>query len=90
VTQATRVGTLTFSDYLRYGIREGTMWALICVALYLALALVTYSPQDPGWSHIGYGEVVSNAGGRVGAWFADVAFFLFGVFAYLIALMAIR
>jgi len=87
VTQATRVGTLTFSDYLRYGIREGTMWALICVALYLALALVTYSPQDPGWSHIGYGEVVSNAGGRVGAWFADVAFFLFGVFAYLIALM---
>ncbi|MCB2264366.1 MAG: DNA translocase FtsK 4TM domain-containing protein [Candidatus Thiosymbion ectosymbiont of Robbea hypermnestra] len=87
MTQATRVGTLTFSDYLRYAIREGAMWALICVAFYLALALLSYSPQDPGWSHIGYGELVSNAGGRAGAWFADVAFFLFGVFSYLIPVM---
>lgn len=87
MTQATRVGILTFSDYLRYGIREGAMWALICVALYLALALVSYSPQDPAWSHVGYGEIVSNAGGRAGAWFSDVAFFLFGRFSYLIPVM---
>jgi len=84
VAQATRVGTLTFSDYLRYGIREGALWALICVALYLLLALVTYSPQDPGWSHVGYGDIVDNAGGRAGAWFSDVAFYLFGLLAYLI------
>jgi len=84
VTQATRVGTLTFSDYLQRGIREGALWALLCVALYLVLALVSYSPQDSAWSHIGHSDSVANAGGRVGAWFSDVAFYLFGIFAYLI------
>jgi len=87
VTQATRVGALSFSDYLQYGIREGAMWTLVCVALYLVLALVSYSPQDPGWSHIGHGNSVDNAGGRVGAWFSDVTFYLFGVFAYLIPMI---
>jgi S-DNA-T family DNA segregation ATPase FtsK/SpoIIIE len=87
LAQATRVGQLTFSDYVERAVREGAMWALVCVALYLVLSLVSYSPRDPGWSHIGPTEHVANAGGRVGAWFADVAFFLFGVFAYLIPVM---
>jgi S-DNA-T family DNA segregation ATPase FtsK/SpoIIIE len=87
VTQATRVGELSFSDYLQRGIREGAMWALICVAAYLVLALASYSPQDPGWSHVGHGELVGNAGGRAGAWFSDVALYLFGFFAYLIPVM---
>jgi len=87
LAQATRVGQLTFSDYVERAVREGAMWALVCVALYLVLSLVSYSPQDPGWSHIGQIDHVANAGGRVGAWFADVAFFLFGIFAYLIPIM---
>ena len=87
MTQATRIGTLTFSDYLQRGIRESAMWALICVALYLLLALTSYSPQDPGWSHIGHGDLVGNAGGRTGAWFSDVALYLFGFCAYLIPVM---
>jgi len=84
VTQATRVGTLTFGGYLQRGIREGALWTLMCVALYLVLALVSYSPQDSAWSQIGHSDSVANAGGRVGAWFSDVAFYLFGIFAYLI------
>jgi len=87
VIQATRVGTLTFGDYLQRSIREGAMWALVCVALYLLLALVTYSPQDLAWSHIGYGHIVTNAGGKVGAWFSDIAFYLFGILSYLIPVM---
>ena len=87
MTQATRVGELGFSDYLQRGIREGAMWALICVAVYLVLALASYSPQDPGWSHVGHGELVGNAGGRAGAWFSDVALYLFGFLAYLIPVM---
>ena len=87
VTQATRIGELTFSDYLQRGIREGAMWSLICFALYLVLALASYSPQDPGWSHVGHGELVVNAGGRAGAWFSDVALYLFGYGAYLIPVM---
>ncbi|WP_089728718.1 DNA translocase FtsK [Candidatus Thiosymbion oneisti] len=87
MAQATRVGTLTFSDYLQRGIREGALWALLCVALYLLLTLVTYSPQDPAWSHIGYGGIVTNAGGRVGAWFSDIAFYLFGILSFSIPVM---
>jgi S-DNA-T family DNA segregation ATPase FtsK/SpoIIIE len=63
------------------------MWTLICAALYLVVALASYSPQDPGWSFVGASESVTNAGGRFGAIFADLALFLFGVFAYLLPLM---
>jgi S-DNA-T family DNA segregation ATPase FtsK/SpoIIIE len=87
LAQATRVGQLTFSDYVQRAVREGAMWSLVCVALYLVVSLASYSPQDPGWSHIGHGDHVVNAGGRVGAWFSDVALYLFGIFAYLIPLM---
>lgn len=87
MTQATRVGELSFGDYLQRGIREGAMWALVCVAVYLVLALASYSPQDPGWSHVGHGQLVGNAGGRAGAWFSDVALYLFGFFAYLVPVM---
>ncbi len=63
------------------------MWSLICVALYLVLSLASYSTRDPGWSYLGPSDEVANIGGRFGAWFADVALFLFGLFAYLIPLM---
>ena len=84
MTQATRYGQLTYGDYIERALREGAMWTLIVVALYLLLALATYSANDPGWSHVGDFGQVSNAAGPIGAWFADVSFFLFGFFAYLI------
>jgi DNA segregation ATPase FtsK/SpoIIIE, S-DNA-T family len=87
VTQATRAGQLTLTDYLDRAWREGAMWTLICAALYLLLALASYSPADPGWSFVGTADHVSNAAGRFGAWFADLALFLFGLFAYLIPVM---
>jgi S-DNA-T family DNA segregation ATPase FtsK/SpoIIIE len=87
VAQATRVGQLTFSDYLQRGIREAAMWTLICVSLYLIICLASFSPQDPGWSHVGHSDRVLNAGGPFGAWFADVSLSLFGYFAYLIPVM---
>jgi S-DNA-T family DNA segregation ATPase FtsK/SpoIIIE len=87
VSQATRAGQLTLGDYLDRAWREGAMWTLICAALYLVVALASYSPQDPGWSFVGPSETVANAGGRIGAVFADLALFLFGVFAYLLPLM---
>ncbi len=63
------------------------MWTLILAALYLVVALASYSPQDPGWSFVGSGQTVVNAAGPVGAVFADFALFLFGVLAYLLPLM---
>jgi S-DNA-T family DNA segregation ATPase FtsK/SpoIIIE len=87
VSQATRAGQLTLGDYLDRAWREGAMWTLVCAAAYLVVALASYSPSDPGWSFVGQSESVANAGGRIGAWFADLALFLFGVFAYLLPLM---
>jgi S-DNA-T family DNA segregation ATPase FtsK/SpoIIIE len=87
VAQATRVGQLTFSDYLQRGIREAAMWTLICAALYLIICLGSYSPQDPGWTHVGHSDQIRNAGGPFGAWFADVSLSLFGYFAYLVPVM---
>jgi len=87
MAQATRSGQLTFSDYVERALREGAMWALMCVALYLVLSLASYSPQDAGWSYVGETDRVTNAGGRTGAWFADAGLYLFGFFAYLLPLM---
>ncbi len=57
------------------------------VALYFAIALASYHPSDPGWSHSGHVDQVINQGGRVGAWFADVFLYLFGYMAYLFPIM---
>jgi S-DNA-T family DNA segregation ATPase FtsK/SpoIIIE len=77
---------LTFGDHVERAIRELAMWGLFAVALYLGLALAYYDKGDPGWSYVGPAGEVANAAGPVGAWFADVALNLFGVFAYLLPL----
>jgi len=84
VAQATRIGELTFGDRFERVVREVTMLGVFVVALYLVLALVNYTPEDPGWSYAGPADGVVNPAGVVGAWFADVTLSLFGVFAYLV------
>jgi DNA segregation ATPase FtsK/SpoIIIE, S-DNA-T family len=70
-------------------LREAGWIALTAVALFLFLILVTYDKADPGWSHAVATKVIHNAGGRVGAWFADLLLYLFGLSSYLfIALCA--
>jgi len=87
MAQARRRGQLTFSDHVERALREGAMWSLMCAALYLLLALASYTPDDPGWSRVGDVETVRNAAGRTGAWLADAAFYLFGFFAYLVPVL---
>lgn len=62
-------------------VREFWWFALLGLALYLVLILHTYSAADPGWSRTGSGGI-ANAGGRVGAWVADVMLYIFGLSAY--------
>jgi S-DNA-T family DNA segregation ATPase FtsK/SpoIIIE len=62
--------------------REAWWLVLVLAALYLALVLVTYDKSDPGWSHSTGGGASHNAGGRFGAWLADVLLSLFGLSAY--------
>jgi S-DNA-T family DNA segregation ATPase FtsK/SpoIIIE len=56
--------------------------ALLGLALFAML--VTYSKADPSFTHAVSGTNVSNLGGRVGAWVADIALVLFGLSAYLL------
>jgi len=46
------------------------------------LALFSYNLQDPSWSSSGTHAVVRNWGGRLGAWTADIVYFLFGFSAW--------
>ncbi len=63
---------------LTYAVREAALWVLGAIALIMLVALLSYSPQDPGFSHTGDGAPVRNQIGAVGAWFSDIAFSLFG------------
>jgi S-DNA-T family DNA segregation ATPase FtsK/SpoIIIE len=60
-------------------LREAKWLALIAVAAYLALILVTFDRADPGWSHSATVDRIRNAGGRAGAWLSDLVLYLFGV-----------
>lgn len=57
------------------------------LALVLFTALLSYSPSDPGFSFTGDAAPIRNRIGPIGAWLADVLFFLFGRPAFLFPIM---
>jgi S-DNA-T family DNA segregation ATPase FtsK/SpoIIIE len=61
---------------------EARWFALGALTIYLILILLTYSKVDPGWSHAAVVPRLSNWGGRVGAWLADLLLFIFGLSAW--------
>jgi S-DNA-T family DNA segregation ATPase FtsK/SpoIIIE len=63
-------------------LREAKWLAFTAVAAYLLLILLTFHKGDPGWSVSATNAVTQNAGGRVGAWLADLLLYLFGLSAY--------
>ncbi len=63
-------------------LRESRWFLVIAGALYLALILFTFDRADPGWSHATAVDQIHNAGGRAGAWLADVLLYLSGMSAY--------
>ncbi len=70
-------------------LRESKWFALLGLALYLVLILVTFDKTDPGWFHSTAMSVAKNAGGRAGAWLSELLLYVFGVSAYwLVALLA--
>ncbi len=75
------------SEQLAPRLKEGAFIALVAVALYLALALISFDSVDPGWTYTGADETVNNLVGRSGAWVADVLLFFFGFLAYLFPMM---
>ena len=67
--------------------------ALIGGFVFLALwltALLTYSAQDAAWSTTGTGLPIANKVGRLGAWLADVSYFLLGFSAWWCVAVGLR
>ncbi|MDA7086204.1 DNA translocase FtsK [Pseudomonas sp. SA3-5] len=79
--------TPVWRQQLPYRLKEGALIALGALCLYLWMALLTYDPADPGWTHTSSIEQVHNAAGRAGAWFADILFMALGYFAYVFPLL---
>lgn len=62
---------------------EGGFILISTLALFILLALITYQASDPGWFHFTRPNLlVLNAGGRVGAYIADLLYTVFGYAAY--------
>lgn len=66
--------------------REGVLIGAFLLGVFLFVALISYSPEDPGFTTTGAGGQVQNAVGHMGAWLADVLLHMFGYFAYLFPL----
>jgi S-DNA-T family DNA segregation ATPase FtsK/SpoIIIE len=86
-TSASARAAARFTSAVSRGLRESAIIALGIVALVLLLALLTYSPDDPGFSFTGNSAPVHNRIGIIGAWLADLLFFLFGRPAFLFPLV---
>jgi S-DNA-T family DNA segregation ATPase FtsK/SpoIIIE len=70
-------------NQLSRNIREVSLIALAALSIYLFIALLSYHPDDPGWSHAISVDMIRNSAGKVGAWIADVLLYLFGFMGYL-------
>ena len=68
---AARPGWARFTD--EFGLALG----LVALVFWL-LALFSYSSQDMAWSTSGAGGPLRNRGGQLGAWLADLSYFLCG------------
>ncbi|GLS91015.1 DNA translocase FtsK [Psychromonas marina] len=64
----------------------GVIMTLFC-AVFVSIALLSFSPVDPSWSQQQWVSEIQNAGGRVGAWTADILFYAFGLLAYTVPII---
>ena len=65
-------------------LREISLVGLVTAALFLLLAIGSYTPTDPSFSFSGHGARPENLVGISGAYFADLVLYLFGWVAYVI------
>ena len=70
------------STLMQRVVREGSLIVYFLLALFLLIALVSYSPDDPGFTTTGNSDAVQNAVGIYGAWVADILLHLLGYLAY--------
>jgi len=84
--QASRKAKVTYpvSDKVLKNIREGLIFVSLSLALYLLIALFSYSQNDSSWSYSVNSDTFQNNAGVFGAYIADILLYTFGYFGYLI------
>lgn len=64
----------------------------LAVGVFLLLALLSFTPNDPSWSHVSsvtqHAGEVSNLAGLAGAWVSDILYSVFGVASWLFIAIA--
>ncbi len=81
---AARTAAGSYARNLGRGAREAILLVAAALTIYLLMALVSYTPTDPGWSSRGNTGEIVNLGGAIGAWCADVLLSLFGWTGYVL------
>ena len=81
--------SLSFAQQLSRIARESFLVMAIGANLLLLLALLSYDPRDPGWSHYAYQPRVRNWVGNIGAWVADYTVAWLGAAAFILPLLII-
>ncbi len=71
-------------------IRQTTWLLVFALTGFLALALFSFDPVDPGWSYVGHVGSVENALGPVGAWLSDWLLSWFGLGAFALILLPLQ
>ncbi|MDR3417980.1 MAG: DNA translocase FtsK 4TM domain-containing protein, partial [Nevskia sp.] len=64
--------------------REAALLGCTGLALFLLVALVSFHPDDAGWSSSGLGGSPRNLGGSAGAWLANAMLSCFGYVAFVL------
>ena len=63
------------------------MW--LVVAMLLLSSLVSYSANDPSWSHLSsHGDMISNLAGQGGAWLSDILYTFLGASSWWLIVIA--
>ena len=71
-------------------LREARWVLFALLAAWLALVLATWSPADPGWSHSATHSMLSNRGGILGAYTADILYYLLGFSAWWLVVLLLH
>ena len=88
--QNNAANTNSSSTHQHKGWREVQSIGWLGLGLYLFVALLTYSPLDPGWSKLSSETLaVSNSAGISGAWLSDLFFSFLGKAAFLLPLFCV-
>lgn len=56
----------------------------LALGIFFALCLISYNPTDPAFNSASNVEQISNFGGKIGAYLADILFTILGISAYVL------